>query len=121
MSKFRTFSPPCFYKYIHTRAKIPHPIFLFNLDDLQVSKLDFFNENKPIFHKLKADPYDARREQLEFLIDKFRQKICPKFAYNFFTGHESLQPVNSLLEQLNFQDKEAFDQIKPFRNRAVST
>ena len=100
---------------------IPSPIHIFSVEDFGIPLERFLQETRPIFYDLPWDPYDARREQLEFLQKHISvpesdfQTFC-----DYFEGKTPFTPLQRLRHLLSLSQRAQFDLMKPFRRRAIS-
>lgn len=114
-------APQRMQRSLHSATNIPIPVQIFNLKDIGVEKDAFLSEHKPIFHNLKPDVYDARQEQLQFLMSRFKTEICNQALIDYYTEGKPHSCFETFVKHLTEKDLKAFYAIKPFRYRALSS
>lgn len=110
------------YKRVWKNA-FPSPIHVFNVELFGVPIAQFVNEQRLVFDALPADPYDARKEQIEFLKQHSKsEKIseCDFLFKQYYTGKEPLSCLSCLYDKLPDDKKQIFAKIIPYRFRAIS-
>lgn len=104
--------------------KLVSPIHIFSVEDFHIPLQAFLNETRPLFYNLPWDFYDARREEIHFLKQALQLNECDVDSLHlfceYFKGAVPRESLAFLYDQLQEDDKKLFDQIKPFRRRAVS-
>ncbi len=96
------------------------PIKPFSLQELGIDQERFLKDHKPIFHTLKADSYDQRKEQLDFLEIRFPDAV-KSVKEEDFTGKATFeQTLCPLYDQLSPEEKREFDTFVPYRYRAIA-
>ena len=102
---------------------IKSPIRLARLSDLGLDEEAFLAEHSPFFEELPWDQYDVRRERLEILEEAFpEQKVqLHNLFKDYYLGKTDESIYEAWTQQLGKEDKNRFDQIKPWRRRSVAT
>ncbi len=118
-------SGPALSRAFHASwPQISHaPIWQFKVEeDLNVPLKTFALENKKVFKSLPPDLYDVRREQIDFLqghLPGHAQKIN-SISKGYFVGTLPRSAIDPFCSALSKSERAVFEQIKPYRFRAVS-
>jgi hypothetical protein len=99
------------------------PIWQFKVEeDLGIPLKTFSLENKEVFKNLSPDLYDVRREQIEFLQDRLpaSARKIGTLSKDYFIGTSPFSVLSPFYSALSKGDKTLFNEIKPFRFRAIS-
>lgn len=96
------------------------PIMPISLEDFEIDQKQFLKDHQPIFHKLEADPYDIKKDQLEFLENRFPESIS-LVKEDYFIGKLTFeQALKPLYDQLSSEEKREFNSFSPYRYRAIA-
>ncbi|MEM9916524.1 MAG: 2OG-Fe dioxygenase family protein [Bacteroidota bacterium] len=101
---------------------IKSPILVAHLNELDINAKSFLSFFKPFFSRLSWDPYDARRLQVEYLLERFPadQAVLRSRFKDYFVGQRDKRSYRKWIGQLSEEDRAAFDAIRPWRRRAVA-
>ena len=100
------------------------PIRLFDLQGLGIDQERFLMDLAPSFHELAWDPYDARRERVQFLLDRFpeEQVRLEQFRETYYReGDAALEDVRDLLRRLAWSERYRFDKLRSYRRRSIAS
>jgi len=100
-----------------------HPVQRFGVDDLGVRFPGLHAAVAPSFRDLPWDAYDARRERIAFLAQRFPDHAAALHAAlpAYYTGALELAGLDVPLDALDAADRAALHRIRPYRRRAVAT
>ncbi|MEO1515176.1 MAG: 2OG-Fe dioxygenase family protein [Bacteroidota bacterium] len=101
---------------------IKSPILVAHLSDLELDASDFLQHFSSQFRQLAWDPYDMRRQQMEFLFEQFPQDVATlqiRFKA-YYTGVKDRRSIRHWVGQLSAAEKASFESIRPWRRRAVA-
>lgn len=89
------------------------PIRVFSLKALGIDQESFIRFMVSQFSILHMDPYDAKRNKVEFLRIRFPKEgdRLRTFLRDYYADVTDLDSVHDLVEQLNDQDRHEFDRI----------
>lgn len=98
------------------------PLRKFDLDGWGIDAHPFLRDFAPSFHHLAWDYYDVRTAQLRFLHKHFRDEHARlwKLTPAFHAGDVGTEAVRDLLQRLPVEEQQWFDNVQPFRQRAVA-
>lgn len=105
------------------------PIHVFSVSEFGIDLRDFQRETSPIFYNLPLDIYDSKKQQIVFFKDHLHdicdQRDVQNQLFDYYKdplkNEKNCEKINGLYQLLKENEKKQFDQIKPFRRRAVST
>lgn len=96
-----------------SESRFPYPIRVFLLEDLGINRGPFVRFATPIFSILHMDPYDAKRNKVEFLRKRFpfQASRLNRFLADYYASRADLGVVRDLVMQLSDEDRRQFDRI----------
>lgn len=100
-----------------------YPILKFNLRDVGID-LSKLQNICPTYESLPWDMYLVKRDQVNFLIEKFpllKQFFLESFLPDYFADKVTLFDVRSFIDQFDKEDMAAFEEIQPYRRRGISS
>lgn len=100
-----------------------HPILKFKLQDVGID-LSKLQNICPTYISLPWDMYLVKRDQVNFLIEKFpllKQFFLESFLPDYFADKVTLFDVRKFIDRLNKEDIAAFEEIQPYRRRGISS
>lgn len=101
---------------------IKSPMRIGNLKSIGIEHQAFLDFFSPIFEELSWDPYDVRRLQVNFLMAHFPsdESKIKSLLKAYFIGDIQTSAFQKWIDQLNADQKLAFEKIQPWRRRSVS-
>lgn len=102
---------------------IGFPLRVFNLKGLWIDEEKFLHDLVPTFHGLSWDEYDVVRERVLYLSQCYPQEIprLKKFMKVYFAGSVTRQEeLLNLVANLSRHYRSGFENIQPFRRRAIA-
>lgn len=105
-------------------VEIPAPIRVFDLAGLSIDRARFLGDLAPSFNRLAWDDYDARREQVAFLLRQFHepdiQTRLVEFRARYYAGQTDLKELADLFRELPHAALRKFEQIRSYRRRSIA-
>lgn len=105
-------------------TQIPAPIRLFDLAGLGIDRARFLGDLAPSFGRLAWDDYDAKREQVAFLLRHFpdtaTQQQLIDFRARYYAGETNLHELADLFRDLPHAALRKFEQIRSYRRRSIA-
>lgn len=101
---------------------IPDSIRLFDLAGLGLDQDRFIRELGPTFGDLPWDTYDLKLQQTQYLTRCFpsQKRRLDVFYEDYHLNRATLHDVADLLARLPPERRRQFDQLEPFRRRAIA-
>lgn len=101
---------------------VADPIRVFSLAGIGVDQDRFIRELGPTFGDLPWDTYDLKLAQTHFLARCFpsQKKRLDDFYDDYHLNRATLHDVADLLHRLSPQRRSSFDELEPFRRRAIA-
>ena len=100
------------------------PIRLFDLAGLGIDRARFLGDLAPSFDRLAWDEYDAKREQVAFLLRHFHdaatQTRLTNFRARYFTSKTDLHELADIFQALPHAALRKFEQIRSYRRRSIA-
>ncbi|MCX4027371.1 2OG-Fe dioxygenase family protein [Endozoicomonas sp. SM1973] len=104
--------------------KLFHPIYLFSVEDFDISPITFCSNIASYFYQLSWDNYLHRQNQIAYLQKSLTQRqntrLSNEFWYYFFQGKIPYSDFKPIYQDLSPIQQKEFDSIQPNRRRAVS-
>ena len=119
----KKYKPNLLVSPLTEKLNTEHPILKFNLRDIGID-LSKLQNICPTYESLPWDMYLVKRDQVDFLIEKFpwlKQFFLETFLPNYFADIASLSDVSRLVDRFNKEDIAAFEEIQPYRRRGISS
>lgn len=83
--------------------KIPYPIHVFSLQEFEIRPELFYQEHKAVFSQLQADQYDAKREQIEFLLTHNPKFTITEQVFDYYIGKAPSSILDPYYQALTLQ------------------
>lgn len=98
------------------------PIRLFDLEGLGIDRAQFLGDLTQSFRRLSWDRYDARREQVAFLLRKFPEEAArlADFRARYHARQADLRELTDLFRRLDHDAKRKFERIRSYRRRSIA-
>jgi hypothetical protein len=104
-------------------VRLEHPVRLFDVEGLGVRFAELRAQILPSFPSLPWDTYDVKREQVAYLraCRPEHDELLSKFLPRYFADDRALTELRPLINELDADEGEAFEAIRPYRRRAVAS
>lgn len=92
---------------------IVYPVRVFSLEALGIDTTNFINFMRSYFSALHMDPYDAKRNKVKILLDRFPEEKnrLQQFLADYYAGSSDLEAVVDLIARLEPKDRHALDRV----------
>jgi len=93
--------------------EIEHPIRVFDLKSLGIDQERFIQDMLPLFSVLHLDPYDGKRNKVNFLKERFpdEEERLSVFLADYYADRSGLEEVIDLIGGLANSERHEFDRI----------
>ncbi|MDO8622037.1 MAG: 2OG-Fe dioxygenase family protein [bacterium] len=101
---------------------VPAPIRVFDLDGIGIDRARFLGDLTQSFRQLAWDAYDAKREQVAFLLRNFPEHAerLKDFRLRYYAGQTTLAELRDLFRQLEHDALRKFERIRSYRRRSIA-